>query len=190
MKINVGDRVSFLNDIGGGTISEIINNDRVVVTDEDGFDHEYPISQLVKEGGEDYDLNTREAEKEISQKVNFEERYKQDEALRKKFKHLEKLKGKDDFWQIDLHIEKLIDSYRHKSNTDILLIQMTRFKHFLERAFDSKVPKLIIIHGVGEGVLKSEILSVLDGHHNIEYNDASYVEYGQGATEARIRYNY
>ena len=34
----VGDRVRFLNSVGGGIISKIINKELVTVTDEDGFD--------------------------------------------------------------------------------------------------------------------------------------------------------
>jgi len=190
MNFNIGDKVRFLNDVGGGVVSKVIDDQTVMIIDEDGFDNEYPISQLVKEAGEEYELDTREADKEIRKKLNTEQRAKQDEALSKKFSHLESLRGKDERWQIDLHIEKLIDTSRGMTNTDILLVQTTRFKHFLERAFDRRIPKVIIIHGVGEGVLKSEILSILDGYPNIEYNDASYLEFGRGATEARIRYNY
>jgi DNA-nicking Smr family endonuclease len=45
---------------------------------------------------------------------------------------------------------------------------------------------LIAIHGVGEGVLKNEIRSFLGKKDNVEFFDASYMEYGKGATEIRL----
>jgi dsDNA-specific endonuclease/ATPase MutS2 len=45
----------------------------------------------------------------------------------------------------------------------------------------------VVIHGVGEGVLRHEIRKVLDIYHpNFEFQDASYEEFGYGATEIRI----
>jgi dsDNA-specific endonuclease/ATPase MutS2 len=45
---------------------------------------------------------------------------------------------------------------------------------------------LIVIHGVGNGKLKQEIASILKTVDDIEYYDASYKDYGYGATEVRI----
>jgi dsDNA-specific endonuclease/ATPase MutS2 len=43
-----------------------------------------------------------------------------------------------------------------------------------------------VIHGVGNGKLKQEILAILKTVDGIEYFDASYKDYGYGATEIRI----
>lgn len=45
--IKVGDKVKFLNDIGGGTVTGFINKNTVNVEGEDGFEVPYPINQLV-----------------------------------------------------------------------------------------------------------------------------------------------
>lgn len=45
--IKVGDKVKFLNDVGGGTVSGFISKNMVNVVDEDGFEVPYPISELV-----------------------------------------------------------------------------------------------------------------------------------------------
>ena len=50
--------------------------------------------------------------------------------------------------------------------------------------------KLIIIHGVGEGVLKDEVRLFLSKKEGIEYFDADYREYGKGATAVELRYNF
>jgi dsDNA-specific endonuclease/ATPase MutS2 len=73
------------------------------------------------------------------------------------------------------------------SNFQILNIQMSHFKSFLSSAIEKKTRKVVVIHGVGEGVLRHEIRKVLDIYHpNFEFQDASYEEFGYGATEIRI----
>jgi hypothetical protein len=47
MMIKVGDKVKFLNDVGGGVITSFISNDMVNVENEDGFEIPYPIIQLL-----------------------------------------------------------------------------------------------------------------------------------------------
>jgi dsDNA-specific endonuclease/ATPase MutS2 len=58
----------------------------------------------------------------------------------------------------------------------------------LNVAIRSKIKKLIVIHGVGEGVLKSAIRKELMEHYyQYEFHDASYSDYGYGATEINLR---
>lgn len=45
--IKVGDRVKFLNDVGGGVVKGFISKTMVNVENQDGFEIPYPISQLV-----------------------------------------------------------------------------------------------------------------------------------------------
>lgn len=47
MDINIGDKVRFLNDIGGGTVSGFQKNGIVLVQDEDGFDIPVRASEVV-----------------------------------------------------------------------------------------------------------------------------------------------
>lgn len=47
MNCKVGDKVRFLNDVGGGTVSRIINAKMVNVEDEDGFEIPVMISNIV-----------------------------------------------------------------------------------------------------------------------------------------------
>ena len=88
---------------------------------------------------------------------------------------------------LDLHIENLIDSHNGMSNSAILKIQMTHFKSFLNKSINKKQRKIVVIHGVGEGVLRHEIRKELDIYHPyFEYCDASYEDFGYGATEIRL----
>lgn len=51
------------------------------------------------------------------------------------------------------------------------------------------MPKLVFIHGVGEGVLKSELEFLLSKYDGITFKEASYQKYGVGATEVYIKQN-
>ena len=51
------------------------------------------------------------------------------------------------------------------SNSAILKIQMSHFKSFLNKSIDKKQRKIVVIHGVGEGVLRHEIRKELDIYH-------------------------
>ena len=53
MKLNVGDRVKYLDSTGGGVITKVIDRKMVMVSDQDGFEIPTLISELVKiESGE------------------------------------------------------------------------------------------------------------------------------------------
>jgi hypothetical protein len=85
--------------------------------------------------------------------------------------------------EVDLHIEQLIDNYKTLSNGEILDIQMTRFRSELENALQKRIGKIVFIHGVGNGKLKHDIRRALDQEYKkLRYQDASFKEYGFGAT--------
>ncbi|HAF28478.1 MAG TPA: hypothetical protein DCG75_05460 [Bacteroidales bacterium] len=85
--------------------------------------------------------------------------------------------------EIDLHIQELIDDHANLSNTEILDIQMSRFTTTLEGGILSGTRKMVFIHGIGNGRLKHEIIKTLDRKYpKLKYQDASFKEYGYGAT--------
>ena len=97
-----------------------------------------------------------------------------------------KQKIKDLTKEIDLHIEELVDSHSGLTNMEILSIQLERFEKEIQYCLSNGIKKLIVIHGVGNGKLKSEIVSILKTIEDISYYDASYKNYGFGATEILI----
>jgi hypothetical protein len=48
MNIKVGDKVSFLNEKGGGVVVAIKDKNTVMVSDDNGFETPYPVKQVVK----------------------------------------------------------------------------------------------------------------------------------------------
>tara|TARA_B110000027_G_scaffold12819_1_gene12004 strand:+ start:371 stop:949 length:579 start_codon:yes stop_codon:yes gene_type:complete len=187
MIFNVGDKVRFLNSDGYGIITKILGSNTVELENNFGFQEEYEISELVSERKqEDYQTENLSFDYQIKSKINAEKTSKKNLDLKRKFKHLEKYGSKERV-VIDLHIENLIDTHNGMSNSEILKIQMTHFKLFLNKSIDKKQRKIVVIHGVGEGVLRHEIRKELDIYHPyFEYYDASYDEFGYGATEIRL----
>ena len=171
----VGDRVRFLNAEGHGIITKIINDNHVELENEYGFDEVYDIKELVGERSkEDYKTDNLAFNQEVNQKLKADQMEQQASALRKKFKHLDKYGGKDRD-VMDLHIENLIDSYQGMSNSQILNI-------------NKQQRKIVVIHGVGEGVLRHEIRKELDIYYSeYKYYDAPYEEFGMGATEIILK---
>jgi Domain of unknown function (DUF2027)/Smr domain len=85
--------------------------------------------------------------------------------------------------EVDLHIESITDNFSGLSNGEIVEIQLARFKTALDTAIIHKSRKIVFIHGVGNGKLKLEIRRSLDRDYPLlKYQDASFQEYGYGAT--------
>jgi len=69
------------------------------------------------------------------------------------------------------------------SEGEIFDIQLRRFEMALETALNGGLKKIIFIHGVGQGKLKHEIIRILHNKYpDLKYQDASFKEYGYGAT--------
>lgn len=89
--------------------------------------------------------------------------------------------------EVDLHIHELLDDFRGLSNSEMIEIQMKKFRDELNLAMHNGTKKIVFIHGVGAGVLKLEIRKELDRmKKKLDYQDASFKEYGYGATMVRI----
>lgn len=88
--------------------------------------------------------------------------------------------------EVDLHIEELLDNWNGMTNAQLLHVQLTRMQQELDAAMAMHLRKIVFIHGVGNGRLKSEVRRVLGTYKGIRYHDASYQKYGFGATEVEI----
>jgi hypothetical protein len=85
---------------------------------------------------------------------------------------------------VDLHIEKLTDEWEHLSNYEILGLQLKTFEKFYQLAIVHHQPSLIVIHGVGEGVLRNEIHDILRLKKEVKSFVNQYdPRFGYGATE-------
>jgi len=90
--------------------------------------------------------------------------------------------------EVDLHIQQLLDSTAGMSNADMLNVQLNKFRQTMEENKNKKGQKIVFIHGKGEGVLRSAILSELKlKYKNCPVQDASFREYGFGATMVTVK---
>jgi hypothetical protein len=89
--------------------------------------------------------------------------------------------------EVDLHIEALVDDPSEVDSVQMLTIQTSTFNKYLEEAMRIKLQKIIFIHGVGIGRLKSEIIKILKQYPSLHYFDAPMSKYGSGATEVWIK---
>lgn len=90
---------------------------------------------------------------------------------------------------VDLHIEKITDSWKHLTNFEILSLQLKEFEKFYDLAVSHYQPSLTVIHGVGEGKLKDEIHSILRTKKEVKSFINQYTAlYGYGATEIYFSY--
>lgn len=90
---------------------------------------------------------------------------------------------------VDLHIEKLTDDYRRMSNFDIVSLQLKTFEKYFDLAVAHRQPHLVVVHGVGEGVLRDEIHDILRMKKEVKSFVNQYTPgYGYGATEIYFQY--
>lgn len=177
-KFQVGDQITMINETISGVVLEI-NADAIVVLSEDGFTYECEAHEIVLKGNlQDYLKND-----------NHEELLKENQSGEKRsIPKKNSKKNKFPPMEVDLHINQLVKNTKGMTNFDILDLQINTAKRKLEFAIKNKIQKIVFIHGVGEGVLKTE-LSFLFKKYSVQSYDASYQKYGLGATEVFINQN-
>ena len=90
---------------------------------------------------------------------------------------------------VDLHIHELVDDPTNLEKSEILEFQINYFIKCLDSALASHYLKVVFIHGVGNGVLRNNIIELLKKQEGIAFFDAPMSKYGVGALEVRIPHN-
>ena len=181
-KFEIGDKVAVLDDDISGVVIKV-NNDQISVETTDKFVMTFFVNELVK-------INNSNELSGFFSTQSLGSVLKDKEEPKKRSFVKEKRSRKDEFvLEVDLHIEKLVPSKRGMNNYDILTLQMETAKRQLDFAIKNRMPKVVFIHGVGEGVLKAELDFMLGRYDTISFQDANYQKYGLGATEVYIKQN-
>lgn len=95
---------------------------------------------------------------------------------------------KNKILEVDLHINELLDNTNGLGNKEMLDCQMKEFRRVMDENLKCKGRKIVFIHGKGEGVLRNELIKELKrSYKTCTYQDASFREYGFGATMVTIR---
>lgn len=196
----VGDFVGILEGTEKGVVIKIENNQAWIET-KDGFEITSPLSKLVKYRPISKKTTTHKTvssnkkqepitdfpnhKKPVIKKIK-DDSFKVNPQLLGEEKPYYRGKNKEAIWEVDLHIEEIIDEYKHLTNGEIVDIQIRHARATIEKARKQKIQKVVFIHGKGKGTLRMELLHLLSGYTFLEYYDASFKTYGGGATEVRL----
>ncbi|MCX6304946.1 MAG: DUF2027 domain-containing protein [Bacteroidetes bacterium] len=90
---------------------------------------------------------------------------------------------------VDLHIHELVDDPANLEKSEILEFQKSFFLKCLDSAIANHFLKVVFIHGVGNGVLRTNLIELLKKQEGIEFFDAPMSKYGVGALEIRLPHN-
>jgi len=182
MKIKLGDRVETIDDAITGIVTKI-SGQTITLVDASGFEFQFEANELmlstygntIDNAIYDTDIEAVKSEKEVKKRRSAP-------TVKPKERNAPK-------FEVDLHIHHLTESSRGMSNFDMLNLQLDTARGQLEFAICKRIPKIVFIHGVGEGVLKQELETLFGRYNNVKFYDADYKTYGLGATEVRIFQN-
>lgn len=146
----VGEKVSMLDEIGVYKIKEI-RSGNVCIEDEFGFEQWVASKFVVKRRS--ISVNT------IQKKDSVDPKSTKNETKTNVIP------------EIDLHIENLISTDSQMSSHDKLIFQLDQFKRFTNQMIQRKVTKFRVIHGIGEGKLKSEIRFLIQSRNGFIIHD-------------------
>lgn len=176
----IGEAVQALDDDFEGVIVSVEGED-IGVEDGDGFVSYFRESELIP-------AITSDIKRELSYVPNSVLSEKE-EVKRKAPSILPKKQRSAPPMEVDLHIHKLVDRQGGMSNYEMLNLQLETASRQVEFAIKKRIPKLVFIHGVGEGVLREELYTLLRRYDNLKFYDADFQKYGVGATEVYIYQN-
>ena len=145
-----GDKVSILNESGLFIFLSDKNN-RALIQDENGFERIVDYRFLL-----------------IYRVFQVTDTYLKAEDIKEKKLALNKTSTTP---EIDLHIEKLLENSSHLSAHEKFLFQLDTFKKFTNKMLTERQSKFVVIHGAGEGKLKSEIQSLLQSRKGFKMHD-------------------
>jgi dsDNA-specific endonuclease/ATPase MutS2 len=145
-----GDKVSILNESGLFIFLSDKNN-RALIQDENGFERIVDYRFLL-----------------IYKVFKVTDTYLKAEDITEKKVALNKTST---IPEIDLHIEKLLENSSHLSAHEKFLFQLDTFKKFTNKMLTERQSKFVVIHGAGEGKLKSEIQSLLQSRKGFKMHD-------------------
>ena len=183
MKASIGNKVKVINENFEGVIKSILPNNRLVITCLDGFDYEFSSNDVIIIGDDNKHQYTID-ETAISSKI-VDDKYDTENFLRRYTSKSKFLYNRT--LEVDLHLDQLVDHPGGLDDWQRLHTQMQHVKNCLSAAKAQNIRKIVFIHGVGTGVLKTELQNYLSTFDNISISTADFHEYGNGATEVLIK---
>lgn len=189
--IRPGDRFIFLDEPGGGVVVDLLSHNRAKVRTNDGFELEYPLKALVrldrKATGNRYAVSDHQAQLiAANDKLEEEKRMLRRRGASLRTGKTAPKQEDNSVAEVDLHLHELLEDETALSQDEKLRYQLAYFERSLEGAIRNGKRKLIVIHGVGEGILREEVRKTLQYYEGVRFVDADPQRYGSGATEVTI----
>ncbi len=96
-------------------------------------------------------------------------------------------KEKDEPLEVDLHASEILETTAGMSAAHIKEYQLEVFNRIMQEHLGDKGRKIVFIHGKGDGVLRKAVIDELKYRYkSCDYQDASFQQYGFGATMVTI----
>lgn len=150
----------------------LVLDDRAVCSDS--------VADTMREATED--AGSKKLRSELAAKFNIEQKHKK--SQRHSPSALLPL------IEVDLHIHELTDTTAGMQPKDMLTMQLDAVRHTMNEHKARIGQKIVFIHGKGDGVLRKAVLELLKREYPFaELQDASFQEYGFGATLVTIHQN-
>ena len=165
MLFKVGDKVIFKKEKQSGIITKINSLYKVQIETPEGFEINVSVKDII--------LIDSLTDNPSAYGTGF---YQKD--LQKNKKPSYKQQRSQTILKVDLHIELLSSHYQYMDNFEIVQLQLKECQEKLEYALNSKITKVVIVHGIGTGVLKKEVHQLLQ-NYKLRY----YLSKDGGVTE-------
>lgn len=185
-RFRIGDRVSFLDEVGGGVVIEILGATHVRVRTHEGFELGHPVGRLVRAEQVPYSVSDHQAGMVAANDALAERMRRKLAGRPAKAGKTPKRPDDQGVAEVDLHLHEIVENEASLQPEERLSYQLAYFERSLEAAIRDGKRKLIVIHGVGEGVLREEVRRILQFYDGVQFHDADMRRYGAGATEVLI----
>ncbi|MDG1572418.1 DNA mismatch repair protein MutS [Robiginitalea sp. M366] len=174
MSFKPGDRVQLLDEALEGTV-EAVRGTSVLIRTTDGFPMEVSATGLVR------------LPEAVLPDFHVPEGFAKAENQKPGPTRRKGKKGRQaPALEVDLHLEKLLPVPAKLNPYEALDVQLDAARGQLEFALRKRIQRVVFIHGVGQGVLKAELDTLLRRYDGLKVAPADPREYGQGATEVWI----
>jgi hypothetical protein len=183
-RFKAGDRVQLMDELTSGIVISV-HKEELRFKTTDGFVLEVPQRNVVLLPSEgttflgkaDFDIELKDVDNQPLRGSDVNPDIGRKAGRRQRYQPL---------MEVDLHIEKLVPAARGLDVMDLLNYQLEAAQGQLEFALRTKIQRIVFIHGVGQGVLKEELLTLFRRYEGLEVSDADPRKYGMGATEVYV----
>ncbi len=168
MEFQLGDKVLFKKEDLKGEVVKVNSAYKLTILTSDGFEVNVSAKDIVK------------IEKGTDKATSYGDVFHQKDSDKSTPKPIKQQRSQT-VLKIDLHIELLTSNYHYMDNFEIVQLQLNVCYEQLQYAMNSKITKVEIVHGIGEGVLRNEVHQILK-NYKLRY----YLSKNGGSTEVML----